>query len=87
MHRSRSVPPTAYLGGGFRLFTSGGARAQRPGGGGHGRSVSPSAAGSPLALTVTLQPIDATLTDEVLEQFSKALVANVAKQTGGILRG
>ena len=26
-HRSRGVPPTTYLGGGFRLFTSGGARA------------------------------------------------------------
>ena len=33
VHRSRSVPPTAYLGGGFRLFTSGGARAPRPDGG------------------------------------------------------
>ena len=40
-----------------------------------------------LAVTVTLQPIEATLTDEVLEQFSKALVANVTKQTGGVLRG
>lgn len=40
-----------------------------------------------LAFTVTLQPVEATLTDEVLEQFSKALVANVGKQTGGVLRG
>jgi phenylalanyl-tRNA synthetase beta chain len=40
-----------------------------------------------LAITVTLQPVEATLTDEVLEQVSAALVANVAKLTGGVLRG
>ena len=34
VHKSRNVPPTAYIGGGFRLFTSGGARALRPDGGG-----------------------------------------------------
>ena len=34
VHRPRRVPPTAYIGGGFWLFTSGGARAPRPDGGG-----------------------------------------------------
>ena len=34
VHRSRSVPPTAYIGGGFWLFPSGGAREPRPDGGG-----------------------------------------------------
>ena len=38
----RSVPPTAYIGGGFRLFTSSGVRAPRPDGGGPGRSDGPS---------------------------------------------
>ena len=40
VHRSRSVPPTAYIGGGFWLFPSVGARAPRPDGGGPpGRSL------------------------------------------------
>ena len=34
VHRPWRVPPTAYLGGGFWLFTSGGARVPRPDGGG-----------------------------------------------------
>ena len=34
VHRPWRVPPTAYLGGDFWLFTSGGARAPRPDGGG-----------------------------------------------------
>jgi phenylalanyl-tRNA synthetase beta chain len=40
-----------------------------------------------LAFSVTLQPVEATLTEEMLDQISKALIANVTKQTGGILRG
>ncbi len=40
-----------------------------------------------LAIAVTLQPVEATLTDEQIETFSKALVAQVAKATGGTLRG
>ena len=40
-----------------------------------------------LAMTVVLQPEDATLTDAVIEGFSKRLVAAVEKATGGKLRG
>jgi phenylalanyl-tRNA synthetase beta chain len=40
-----------------------------------------------LAITVTLQPQDATLTDAEIESFSKSLVAAVEKATGGTLRG
>ena len=40
-----------------------------------------------LAITVVLQPEDATLTDALLEGFSKRLVAAVEKATGGKLRG
>ncbi|HUB95591.1 MAG TPA: phenylalanine--tRNA ligase subunit beta, partial [Stellaceae bacterium] len=39
-----------------------------------------------LAITVVLQPEEATLTDAVLEGFSKRLVAAVEKATGGTLR-
>ncbi|MDB5409197.1 MAG: pheT [Rhodospirillales bacterium] len=39
-----------------------------------------------LAITVVLQPEDATLTDEQIEAFSQKLVAQVAKATGGELR-
>ena len=39
-----------------------------------------------LAITVTLQPVEATLTDEQIEAFSKSLVAEVTKRTGGALR-
>ena len=39
-----------------------------------------------LAITVVLQPEEATLTDEALEAFSKKLVAAVEKATGGNLR-
>lgn len=39
-----------------------------------------------LALSVTLQPRDHSLTDEKLEQISQAIVAAVAKATGGVLR-
>ncbi|HLY56314.1 MAG TPA: phenylalanine--tRNA ligase subunit beta [Stellaceae bacterium] len=40
-----------------------------------------------LAITVTLQPVEATLTEAEIEAFSNALVAAVAKATGGVLRG
>jgi phenylalanyl-tRNA synthetase beta chain len=40
-----------------------------------------------LAIAVTLQPRDATLTDAEIEGFSQRLVAAVEKATGGTLRG
>jgi phenylalanyl-tRNA synthetase beta chain len=40
-----------------------------------------------LAIAVTLQPQDATLTDAEIEAFSTRLVAAVEKATGGTLRG
>jgi len=40
-----------------------------------------------LAISVTLQPQQATLTDAEIEAFSQRLVAQVAKATGGTLRG
>ena len=40
-----------------------------------------------LAITVVLQPQDRTLTDAEIEGFSKRLVAQVEKATGGQLRG
>ena len=40
-----------------------------------------------LAVEVTLQPIEATLTDEQIDQVAQRIVAAVEKQTGGILRG
>ncbi len=39
-----------------------------------------------LAITIVLQPEEATLTDEQIEAFSQKLVAQVAKATGGELR-
>jgi phenylalanyl-tRNA synthetase beta chain len=39
-----------------------------------------------LAIEVTVQPVDKTLTDEDFEALSKRIVDNVAKQTGGVLR-
>jgi phenylalanyl-tRNA synthetase beta chain len=39
-----------------------------------------------LAITVVLQPEDATLTEEQIEGFAQKLVAQVAKATGGELR-
>ncbi|MCC0025701.1 MAG: phenylalanine--tRNA ligase subunit beta [Zhengella sp.] len=39
-----------------------------------------------VAIAVTIQPTDKTLTDEDFEKLSAAIVANVAKQTGGVLR-
>jgi len=40
-----------------------------------------------IAIEVTLQPRDATLTDEALDEVSKKIVAAVEKHTGGVLRG
>ena len=40
-----------------------------------------------LAVEVTLQPVDATLTDEEIEQVAQRVIAAVEKQTGGVLRG
>ena len=40
-----------------------------------------------LAIEVTLQPRDATLTEADLDAVGKAVVASVAKHTGGTLRG
>jgi len=40
-----------------------------------------------LAITVVLQPQERTLTDSEIEDFSKRLVAQVEKATGGLLRG
>jgi len=40
-----------------------------------------------LAFTVVLQPQERTLTDAEIEGFSKRLVAQVEKATGGKLRG
>ena len=40
-----------------------------------------------IAVEVLLQPQDRTLTDENLDALSRQVVANVAKQTGGVLRG
>jgi phenylalanyl-tRNA synthetase beta chain len=40
-----------------------------------------------LAVSVTLQPVDATLTDEQIEKVAASVVKNVEKQTGGTLRG
>jgi phenylalanyl-tRNA synthetase beta chain len=40
-----------------------------------------------LAISVVLQPQEATLTDPEIDAFSKRLVAAVEKATGGTLRG
>jgi phenylalanyl-tRNA synthetase beta chain len=39
-----------------------------------------------VAIRVTLQPVDHTLTDEEIEKVSGAIVAAVGKATGGVLR-
>ena len=39
-----------------------------------------------LAITIVLQPVEATLTDEAIEAFSQKLIAAVEKATGGTLR-
>ncbi|NKB18985.1 MAG: phenylalanine--tRNA ligase subunit beta [Alphaproteobacteria bacterium] len=40
-----------------------------------------------LALAVTLQPVDATMTEKEIDDVAEKIVANVAKQAGGTLRG
>jgi len=40
-----------------------------------------------IAINVTLQPMTATLTDAEIEAVADSIVANVSKQTGGVLRG
>ena len=40
-----------------------------------------------VALSVTLQPVQATMTDAEIDEVAARIVANVEKQTGGILRG
>jgi phenylalanyl-tRNA synthetase beta chain len=40
-----------------------------------------------VAIQVTLQPREATLTDQELEAIAQRITAGVAKQTGGTLRG
>ena len=40
-----------------------------------------------LAIAVTLQPVEGTLTDEAIEAVAKKIVAAVEKATGGTLRG
>ena len=39
-----------------------------------------------VAITVTLQPVDRTLTDDDLEKVAGRIVAAVIKATGGVLR-
>ena len=39
-----------------------------------------------LALAITLQPVDSTMTEKEIEAVAEKIVANVAKQTGGVLR-
>jgi phenylalanyl-tRNA synthetase beta chain len=40
-----------------------------------------------LAITVTLQPVERTLTDAEIEAVSNKIVAQVVKATGAVLRG
>jgi phenylalanyl-tRNA synthetase beta chain len=40
-----------------------------------------------VAVEVAIQPVEKTLTDEDLETLAKAIVYNVGKQTGAVLRG
>ncbi|MDB5628664.1 MAG: phenylalanyl-tRNA synthetase beta subunit, partial [Tardiphaga sp.] len=40
-----------------------------------------------VAIAVTLQPRDKTLTDQEIDAVGATLVADVAKKTGGVLRG
>ncbi len=40
-----------------------------------------------LAIEVTLQPADKTLTEEEIEEVSAKIVESVGKATGGVLRG
>jgi phenylalanyl-tRNA synthetase beta chain len=40
-----------------------------------------------VAIAVTLQPVEKTLTDTEIEAISAKIVAEVAKKTGAVLRG
>jgi phenylalanyl-tRNA synthetase beta chain len=40
-----------------------------------------------VAIAVTLQPREKTLTDQEIEAVAAKIVADVAKKTGGVLRG
>ena len=40
-----------------------------------------------VAIEVAIQPVERTLTDEDFEALARKIVENVAKQTGGVLRG
>ncbi len=40
-----------------------------------------------LAITVRIQPVEKTLTDEEIEAVSGKIVEKVGKATGGVLRG
>ena len=40
-----------------------------------------------IAIEVSIQPVEKTLTDEDFEALAKRIVDNVTKQTGGVLRG
>ncbi len=40
-----------------------------------------------VALSVTLQPLQATMTDAEIDAVAAKIIANVEKQTGGVLRG
>jgi phenylalanyl-tRNA synthetase beta chain len=40
-----------------------------------------------LALSITLQPIEATLTEKEIEDISAKIIDAVAEKAGGILRG
>ena len=40
-----------------------------------------------LAIAVTMQPREKTMTDEEIEAIAAKIVAEVSKKTGGVLRG
>ena len=40
-----------------------------------------------IAIEVSIQPVEKTLTDEDFEALAGKIVENVKKQTGGVLRG
>ena len=40
-----------------------------------------------VAIWLTLQPVERTLTDDEIDAVAAKVVANVEKQTGGTLRG
>jgi phenylalanyl-tRNA synthetase beta chain len=40
-----------------------------------------------IAIAVTLQPRDKTMTDEEIDAIAAKIVAEVSRRTGGVLRG